>query len=183
MKHVPNLLTALRLLALPFIWKWMWEGEYGWGLAIGAVASISDAVDGWVARKFNATSKLGAALDPIADKLMLSGTYLILGHRLEVPGWLVWIIIGRDVFILFCAAAAYLFTSLRDFPPSRWGKLSTLVQILTLLVVLVNRIFGIITYDLEHWMIWLCGGMTVGSAIHYLWQAINRLGSAGTTNR
>lgn len=181
MKHVPNLLTFLRLLVVPLIWKWMWQGEYGWGLALGAAASISDAVDGWIARKFSATSKLGAALDPIADKLMLSGTYLILGHRLEVPGWLVWIVIGRDVFILLFAVAAYLFTSIRDFPPSRWGKLSTLVQILTLLVILVNRaiIFDVITYKLERWMIWLCAAVTLWSAIHYVWLRINRLRAHG----
>lgn len=177
MKHVPNLLTALRLILVPVIWKWLWEGKYDWALALGAVASISDAVDGWVARKFSATSKLGAALDPVADKLMLSGAYLILGYRLEVPAWLPWIVIGRDVFILLFAVIAYLFTSIRDFPPSRWGKLSTLVQILTALVILVNRavIFDVITYKLEHWMIRLCAVMTLWSAVHYLWLAIGRL--------
>ena len=187
MKHVPNLLTLLRLMLVPVVWKMMWVGAYDTGLYIGIVATASDAIDGWVARKFSATSKLGAMLDPIADKLLLSGTYLILGHRQEIPPWLVWIVIGRDIFILLFALVAYLFTKIREFPPSRWGKLTAFTQIITLLVILVNRaiIFDVITYKLEHWMILFCAAMTIGSALHYSWLAINGLGAtnSGITDR
>jgi len=178
MKHVPNLITALRLVLVPFIWKLLWDREYERALALGAIASISDAVDGWVARKFSATSKIGAYMDPVADKLMLSGAYLIFGLDRVVPAYLTWIVLGRDVLILLFAAGVYLFTKIRDFPPSRWGKLSTLIQILTALIILVNHgsiIFDLITYKLERWMTWLCSAMTVWSAIHYLWLAIERL--------
>ena len=180
MKHVPNLLTALRLVLVPFIWKLLWDREYEYGLALGAIASITDALDGWVARKFSATSKIGAYLDPIADKLMLSGAYLIFGLDRVIPAWLMWIVLGRDALILLFAAGAYLFTKIRDFPPSRWGKLSTLVQILTALVILVNRgiIFDLITYKIERWMTWLCAAITILSAMHYLWLAIGRLRQA-----
>jgi cardiolipin synthase (CMP-forming) len=157
MKYVPNLLTILRLLLVPWIWKLLWDREYEWVIGVGFVASMSDALDGWIARKFSATSKLGAFLDPIADKLMLSGAYLIFGLDRVVPWWLPWIVLGRDGFILLFAAGAYFFTKVRDFPPSRWGKLSTLIQILTALIILINRsiIFDVITYKLERWMIWL----------------------------
>src|SRR5262249_10946675 len=145
-------------------------------IAVGAVASISDALDGWLARKLGATSKFGAFLDPIADKLMLSGAYLIFGLDRVIPAWLMWVVLGRDVFILLFAAICYFFTRIRDFPPSVWGKLSTLLQILTGLVILINRsiIFDVSTYSVERWMIRLCGAITVWSAIHYLWLAINR---------
>lgn len=176
MKHVPNLLTLLRLILVPVVWKLMWDGRYDLGLALGVVATASDAIDGWLARKFSATSKIGALMDPIADKLLVAGTYLILGHRLDAPAWLVWIIIGRDVLILLFAAAAWMFTTIRDFPPSRWGKLSTLIQILTLLVILGNRVNGMtLAWDVERFMIRLCAAMTIGSALHYSWLAIKRL--------
>jgi cardiolipin synthase len=177
MKHVPNLLTGFRLLLVPVIWKMFWDREYGTGLALGAVASVSDVLDGWLARKFSATSKIGAYLDPVADKLMLSGTYLIFGLDRVIPAWLMWIVLGRDVLILLMAAIAYLFTSVREFPPSRWGKLSTLIQILTALVILVNRavIFDVITYKLERWAEWACAAVTLFSGAHYVWLAIHKL--------
>jgi cardiolipin synthase len=109
---------------------------------------------------------------------------LIFGLDRVIPAWLMWIVLGRDALILLFAAGAYLFTKIRDFPPSRWGKLSTLVQILTALVILVNRgiIFDLITYKLERWMTWLCAAITILSAIHYLWLAIGRLRQADGTD-
>jgi len=180
MRHVPNLLTGLRLLLVPLIWKMLWDREYERALALGFVASVSDALDGWLARKFSATTKLGAYLDPLADKLMLSGAYLIFGLDRVIPAWLMWIVLGRDALILLMAGSAYLFTSIRDFPPSRWGKLSTLIQILTGLVILVNRaiLFDVSTYRLERWATWLCGAVTLFSGAHYLWLAIHKLREA-----
>jgi cardiolipin synthase (CMP-forming) len=182
MKHVPNLLTALRILLVPLIWKLLWDREYERVIVLGFFVSMTDVLDGWVARRFNATTKLGAMLDPVADKLMLSGAYLIFGLDRVVPAWLTIIVLGRDVLILVFAVGAFLLTSIRDFPPSRWGKLSTLIQILTALIILINRgvILDLITYKLERWMIWLCAAITIWSAIHYLWLAINRLRTAGT---
>ena len=178
MKHIPNLITALRLMLVPVVWKLMWDGVYDTALAIGVFATASDAVDGWIARKLQATSKIGAILDPIADKLLVAGTYVILWHRQEIPGWLVGIIIGRDVLILLSAAIAYWLTPIRDFPPSRWGKLSTFIQIITLLVILVNRSGKILMYDVEEWMRLVCAAVTVWSGVHYLWLGIKRLRAA-----
>jgi cardiolipin synthase (CMP-forming) len=178
MKYIPNLLTALRLVLVPVIWKYIWDREYAIALAFGAIASITDVLDGWLARLLKATSKIGAYLDPVADKLMLSGAYLLFGLDKVIPEWLMWIVLGRDIMILLFAAGAYLFTRIRDFPPSIWGKLSTFIQIITALVILVNHgsiIFDVYTYRLERRMSWLCGAVTVWSAIHYLWLAIARL--------
>ena len=91
MKYVPNLLTVLRIFLVPWIWKLLWDRDYEWAIGVGFVASMSDALDGWIARMFSVTSKLGAFLDPIADKLMLSGSYLIFGLDRLVPWWLPWI--------------------------------------------------------------------------------------------
>jgi cardiolipin synthase len=180
MKYVPNLLTVLRILLVPWIWKLLWDRQYEWVIGVGFVASMSDAVDGWIARKFEATSKIGALLDPVADKLMLSGAYLIFGLHLVVPMSLTFLVLARDIFILLFAAWAGMFTKIRDFPPSRWGKLSTLIQILTALTILVSNSVlsgNAIAHGVEQLMIWLCAAATAWSAIHYARQAVDRLRS------
>jgi len=99
-----------------------------WFIVIG----VTDVVDGFLARRFQASSRLGAYLDPIADKVLLSGTFLVLALTGAMETWLAVVVLGRDVLILAAAGVLYLATSRRNFPPSPWGKLSTFVQILFL---------------------------------------------------
>src|SRR5579883_2909018 len=100
-------------------------------LALFAAAAVTDALDGALARRFGWTSTAGAYLDPIADKALLSGLYLTLAVTGDIPWWLVGLIFGRDLLILAAAGLALLFTRLRAFPPSLWGKVSTIFQVLT----------------------------------------------------
>jgi len=99
-----------------------------WFIVIG----VTDVVDGFLARRFQASSRLGAYLDPIADKVLLSGTFLVLALTGAMETWLAVVVLGRDVLILAAAGVLYLATGRRNFPPSPWGKLSTFVQILFL---------------------------------------------------
>ena len=177
LKQIPNSITVLRILIVPFLWKFLWDREYEKVIIYGAIAGFSDIFDGAIARRLNATSKFGAYMDPVADKLMLSGSYLIFLWDRVIPEWLPKVVIGRDLLILAFTVYAYFFTSIREFPPSRWGKLSTLMQLLTALVVLSNRsiVMDLITYQLEHWMILLCGAVTAVSGLHYAWLASQAL--------
>jgi cardiolipin synthase (CMP-forming) len=177
MKQIPNALTIFRLLLVPLIWKLLWGREYEKVILVGFVAGVSDVLDGAIARRLGATSKFGAYLDPLADKLMLSGAYLIFLLDRVTPAWLPRIVIGRDVMILLFAAYAYFFTPIREFPPSRWGKLSTLIQLLTAFVILFNRsiLMDVSTYRLENWMVWLCGAITLFSGVHYAWLGVQAL--------
>ena len=99
-----------------------------WFIVIG----VTDVVDGFLARRYQASSRLGAYLDPIADKVLLSGTFLVLALTGAMETWLAVVVLGRDVLILAAAGVLYLATGRRNFPPSPWGKLSTFVQILFL---------------------------------------------------
>jgi cardiolipin synthase (CMP-forming) len=130
-KHVPNLLTAARLALTPYLFWLMVRHEYGtiipWFIAI----AVTDVVDGFLARRFQASSRLGAYLDPLADKVLLSGTFLVLALTGAMEGWLAVVVLGRDVVILAAAGVLYL-SGRRNFPPSPWGKLSTFVQIVFL---------------------------------------------------
>lgn len=174
LRQVPNLLTLLRILLVPVVWKLLWDREYERAIVVGFVATITDALDGWLARKLKAESRFGAYMDPVADKLLLSGSYLIFGLDGVIPGWLMYAVLGRDILILVFALLARLFTNLRDFPPSALGKLSTFIQIITGLVILINASLGgdIYTYRLKQWSEWICLAVTAWSGLHYLYTGI-----------
>ena len=132
MKYLPNLLTAARLALTPYLFWLMVRHEYRTIIPWFIVIGVTDVVDGFLARRFQASSRLGAYLDPIADKVLLSGTFLVLALTGAMETWLAVVVLGRDVLILAAAGVLYLATSRRNFPPSPWGKLSTFVQILFL---------------------------------------------------
>lgn len=180
MRHLPNLLTGIRLALTPLALWAILGGSFRRALAIVALAGLTDGLDGLLARRLKASSRLGAYLDPIADKLLLSGAYLALGLAGFVPVWLVGLILGRDLVILAMVGAALLFTSKRDFPPSVWGKLSTLCQLAAAVVVLVALAF-------PEWrlrpglLLWIAAAATAWSGVDYVWRAIVTLRSGAPT--
>jgi cardiolipin synthase len=137
-------------------------------LLLCAVAGISDGLDGFLARRFDWKTRLGAYLDPIADKLLLTAVFLSLGRLGVVPGWLVWLVVGRDVFILSMVASAFAFTRFRDFPPSVAGKLTTAIQILTALSVLSLCASGVTdTGQVAQILVWTTAAVTIWSGLDY----------------
>jgi cardiolipin synthase len=146
-------------------------GQYRLALGIFVAAAITDGLDGLVARRLGRLTRLGAWLDPIADKVLLSSAYLALGIAGALPWWLVGIILGRDILILAGAAAALLLTRERNFPASVWGKLSTFVQIFTAVFVMVARAWP--GTGLERWagaLTWPTAAATLWSGLHYAWR-------------
>ena len=131
MRHIPNLLTFLRILATPVILNRIWERDLDTALVLFFLSGMTDTIDGTLARRFQWTSKIGAFIDPIADKTLLMSVFLVLGWREYIPMWLVWVVIGRDVLILLAAVGLKITGRLGEFPPSIFGKISTLVQLLT----------------------------------------------------
>ncbi len=126
--NVPNLLGFLRLLLAPTAVYLIVGGQLRTALLVFFLAAVTDAIDGPIARRFGCITRFGTFLDPIADKALLSSGYIALGAANFVPWWLVAVVFGRDLFILAMVGLALLFTTRRDFPPSRWGKLSTVIQ-------------------------------------------------------
>jgi cardiolipin synthase len=131
-KHLPNLLTAVRLALAPYLFLLMFRHQYRAIIPLFIIISVTDVADGYLARRLQAASRVGAYLDPIADKILLSGAFLVLALTGAIESWLAAIVLGRDVMILATAGVLYLTTKRRNFPPSRWGKASTLVQIVFL---------------------------------------------------
>jgi len=143
---VPNELTFLRLAFLPFFIIAIKYDRYGLALGILVAAGISDALDGLLARSLNQKTPLGAYLDPIADKLLLSSSYFVLALKSKIPWWLAIMVLGRDVLILVACAVILLVIGFRSFPPSIWGKATTFFEILLVVIVLVLAVWG------WHWL-------------------------------
>ena len=131
--------------------------------------AVTDVVDGFLARHFHASSRLGAYLDPIADKVLLSGTFLVLALTGAMETWLAVIVLGRDVVILAAAGVLYLATGRRNFPPSPWGKLSTFVQIL-FLCFQIGYLSGIAVAPAVTALKWLTVALVVVSLGDYAWR-------------
>src|SRR5215207_7183828 len=143
---VPNLLTVFRMVLIPVFVSLLFYQRFLLALGIFVLAGITDGLDGLLARRFNQKSQLGTILDPIADKLLLVTSFVVLSMRsvfpqplpshLPVPFWVTVAVISRDVFILVGAAAINVVTGFRGFRPSMLGKINTTVQIFAIAAII-----------------------------------------------
>jgi len=173
---VPNQLTLLRMLLLPFVLISMIYGHPEASLWLFVVAAVTDAIDGIVARRFNQKTRLGQYLDPIADKLLLSSCFVAQAVIGTIPWWITIFVLLRDVMIIATALVVVLTTSVQSFPPSRFGKANTAVQIVTLLTVLVRNVWpSSCPAALVEILIWLTAVTTVLSSVHYALAMSQRL--------
>jgi cardiolipin synthase len=173
---LPNLFTLSRLVLTPFIVSAILSNHPSRALTLFLLAAFTDAIDGWLARISDSSTQLGAYLDPIADKILMSGIFLALGAAGFVPWWFVAIVFGRDLYLLLAVAAILALTKVRKFPPSRWGKLSTFVQIATAVTWMTRNLSPVQVLDsLAAAMLWVCAVFTVWSGLHYTLRAARTL--------
>lgn len=159
---VPNQLTFLRLGFLPFFIISILYGHYGWALAILFAAGISDGLDGLLARTLNQKSPLGAYLDPIADKLLMFSSYLVLAFKGRIAWWLAILVLGRDILILAACAVILASIGYMTFPPTMYGKITTTLEILLILLVIILQLVP------SHWLYMarvMCGYLVAGFAV------------------
>ena len=119
---VPNQLTFLRLGFLPFFIISIHYRRYDMALAILIIAGLTDGLDGLLARSLNQKTALGAYLDPIADKLLLSSSFVMLALNRKISWWLATLVLSRDIILLTSAAVILVVSGYRPFPPSIYGK-------------------------------------------------------------
>jgi cardiolipin synthase len=177
---VPNQITLLRLGFLPCFLILISYEQYRWALLVLILAAISDAIDGLLARKLNQKSALGAYLDPIADKLLLSSSFVILAFKKEIAWWLTIIVLSRDVLILVVAVVIILISGYRPFPPSIFGKLTTMTQIALVFTVILcaaypNHLLGQFNLGLMY----VVSALAIFSGFHYSFLTTRRLSSGG----
>jgi cardiolipin synthase (CMP-forming) len=167
-----NQLTLLRMLLVPAFVLLVAYGQLGWALIVLVVAGLTDALDGLAARRAGQKTTLGAWLDPMADKLLLTAAFIVLtvpGTPLitRIPLWLTVLIISRDVVIVLTVAIVNLAVGRRTFPPSVWGKVATAIYIGTCLAFVVFNYLEIETRLLDAF-VYASLGITVISSLHYI---------------
>ena len=152
-------------MAAPFVFVLLWKQYWGWGVLVLIFAALTDALDGFIARHFGVASRGGEILDPVADKALLSGAFLAMVLNGSIELWLAALVIGRDLLILLLGGALMRKTG-RRFPPSIWGKASTILQalfILALVGTLAAAVPGLVLAILK----WATAALTAWSGIDY----------------
>jgi cardiolipin synthase len=142
LRWLPNAISLFRIALVAPIVLLIVDGRFELALILFFVAGFSDGVDGYLAKRFHWHSRLGALLDPIADKLLVAGTFLILVYTGHAPLWLAAVVILRDVVIVAGAAAYNHFVGPVEGEPTRISKLNTALELLFILFVLSRAAFG-----------------------------------------
>jgi cardiolipin synthase (CMP-forming) len=170
-----NQLTLLRMLLIPAFVILIVYGHLGWALTVFLTAGITDGLDGLIARVSGQKTRLGAWLDPMADKLLLVTTFVVLtlpnmGLANRLPTWLTVCIISRDVVILLTVAIVNLAIGRRTFHPSMFGKIATFTYIVTAVGAMLFNYLGYHSPIVDV-LVWASLAITIISSLHYIWHA------------
>jgi len=171
---VPNFITLTRMAIIPFFVLAVIEHDFKLAVWTFIIAGLTDTLDGFLARKLHARSLIGAYLDPIADKLLLTAAYVILtiphGQEVSIPLWLAILALFRDFLILVVALLLYAVEGISRFPPSILGKATTFMHVVTVTVVLVANLVA-----LPRWVPGACFyisfGLVIVSGFNYIYRA------------
>ncbi|MEJ5166571.1 MAG: CDP-alcohol phosphatidyltransferase family protein [Thermoanaerobaculia bacterium] len=177
--NLPNLLSFIRLCLVPFIITFLSQGNFKLAFVLFLFCGITDYLDGLIARKFKLQTALGAFLDPLADKILMASTFITLTLKLpnqvfEIPTFITILVISRDFFIVFVAFLIYLIFDIKSFPPTILGKINTVIQVFTILLVIFSNIDTRFGFLLNYFYILLLISAIL-SGFHYLTRTLNWL--------
>ncbi len=165
---IPNLISTMRILLVPpVIWS-MLEQRWSLALPLFLIAGLSDGLDGFLARRYHWTSRLGAILDPIGDKLLMVSSYLVLGWQGVLPCWLVGLVILRDVIIMAGTVLYRALVGVVVFEPILLSKINTVFQILLVTVALCILAGANFLAGLQTPLIYIVLLTTVSSGVAYI---------------
>lgn len=174
MLTLPNYLTLLRIVAIPIFLSILAQGNYAAAFIVLVCAGITDVIDGAVARITGTDSELGAVLDPMADKLLLLSSFIVLGVAGHLPAWLVAVVVMRDVilllgyFTIFVVDQAWL-----KIEPSQLGKMTTFIQLFTVGFALVGQARPDLPLQwFNYAMQCLTALATAGSGVQYVYRGL-----------
>jgi cardiolipin synthase len=166
--NLPNLITVGRIFLVPFIVWAITVGQFQLAFWLFVAAGISDAVDGFLAKRLEAKSEFGAYLDPLADKALLMSIYVTLGIAGQLPAWLVIAVVSRDIMILGAVIVAWIVEKPLAIQPHVVSKLNTLAQILLVIVVLASDAFAFDGRPIRDALVFAVAVLTGLSAAFYL---------------
>ena len=170
-----NQITMLRMLLIPAFVILVIYGHLGWALVVFVTAGVTDGLDGLIARRSGQKTSLGAWLDPMADKLLLVSTFIVLtwpglGLANRFPIWLTLCIISRDLVIVLTVVIVNLAIGRRTFRPSIFGKIATVTYMVTAVVAMLFNYLGYHS-RLFDMLVWASLAITLVSAFHYIFHA------------
>lgn len=165
---IPNIITLGRIMLVPIIVWAIVSSQMEVAFAVFLIAGISDAVDGFLAKRFNMASELGALLDPLADKALLVSIYLSLGIWGDIPRWIVILVVSRDIMIVAAVIVSWLFDKPVEMRPSKVSKLNTAAQVAYAAMVLAALAFGFKAAPYDMILLALVTVFTLSSVSLYL---------------
>lgn len=166
--NIPNVISLARVMLVPIVFWLVVSGELQFAFIIFVVAGVSDAVDGYLAKRFGWQTELGAYLDPIADKLLIVTIFVALGVKGALPSWLVIAVVSRDVLIVIGIVLTWLLGRPARIQPLAVSKANTLAQIVLAATVLADDGFAL-GLDLPRTvLVWVTGALTVASLAAYI---------------
>ncbi|MBM38307.1 MAG: CDP-alcohol phosphatidyltransferase [Woeseia sp.] len=174
-KFIPNVISAIRIaLVLPILFM-IKNGNFGFAIGLFLLAGLSDIIDGYLAKQFNWRTRLGALLDPVADKLLVASLFIILAYSEHIPLWLAVAVILRDVIIILGAIAYNFLVGPVQGEPTRVSKINTALQLLFLLFALSRAGFGWPNDVLLTIMSVVVLATVIISGIDYIWSWSRRM--------
>jgi cardiolipin synthase len=196
MLTLANLLTIARMITIPLMITLILSNHTGWALAAFLLAGTTDLLDGVIARRYKQSSDLGAILDPMADKLLMTACFIVLSlpdHPKtfpdfalvnRIPVYLTIVTISRDVFIVMIALVIHLTSGHIRFTPTALGKATTAIQVGMIGTVLLFNYWGQEAPIAVRGIAWLTLAATLASGFHYIYQYSTRMaGTEGTAAR
>jgi cardiolipin synthase len=174
--NLPNFLTLIRIILTPLLVILLINSKFLEALIVFTIAGTTDGLDGLIARYMRQKTRIGAILDPIADKLLLTSSYVTLAVIKLLPAWLAVTVISRDVIIVFGVLIIYVFQGGVEIRPSVLGKITTVAQLGTIFIVLADHNLVLFSRILS--FLYMATAMiTVISGLHYMYFGTRFLGS------
>jgi cardiolipin synthase len=172
--NVPNIVTMIRILLVPVIVIFLIDNQHLPALLVFMVAGIGDGLDGYLARALNQKTALGAFLDPLADKLLLTTTYIVMAFYHMAPGWLAVMVASRDLLIISGLAVLAWNSHFPDMHPTLDSKITTLLQIVTMTFLLGKNYLSGLEW-LEVLLLVATGVFTFGSGLRYIFIGFHQI--------
>jgi cardiolipin synthase (CMP-forming) len=172
---IPNLITIFRFCLVPLAVWCIGSNAWSWAFWVFVTAGVSDGVDGYIAKRFDMRSELGAVIDPLADKALLVSIFITLGIVGAVPAWLVILTVFRDLMIIGAVLVSWVMGNPMVIAPMLLSKLNTGIQIVFVALVLFTKGTGLPLPFLIEAGSAVVAGLTIGSAAAYLRQWLNHM--------
>lgn len=165
---IPNLITLGRIILVPIVFWLLVTEEIVAAFFLFVLAGVSDAVDGYLAKRYGWTTELGAYLDPLADKLLIVCVFVALGVSGKLPSWLVIAVVSRDILIVAAVVLSWVLDNPVRIKPLIVSKANTVAQIVLAGTVLADEGFGLGLGMMRAILVWTTAGLTLGSLAAYL---------------